>query len=229
MKVFFRPSGCISRHRAESAWPFTTAVLALLTGGALVAEELTPSARTTAVARSNAAVRVSATNTLPVLPVSFTRERVLKNGKSCRVTFHGQAFTTNTLEKLERVEITMADRVVYVPSEMILNLDRIDLQEGIQVAELGDDLYLVFTGGAAGLKWRQKLLITGLRVAETEFTPDNRTGAASVITRYPPPPEIRTFPMPISRLVTSVIAAQSGTNAISRQGIPAAEIPVDNK
>jgi hypothetical protein len=112
---------------------------------------------------------------------SFVFERRLQDEKLFRVTVRGQGTTTNRLETLDALEISLGGRKIAVPPEVCSGLNDLDPSSGVQMAEAGKVKYVLLMGGKEPARWRIKLAIQNGAVITREYALENQ---APVITKY---------------------------------------------
>ena len=172
----------LHNHRVRSellpkCWRFPLAMAALLGAQAVSAGPVSNNA-------SQASGRLpvsSSAITNQSQPRSFVFERRLQDETLCRVTVRGQAATTNLLDALDKLEISLGGRKIAVPPEVCFGLNNLDPSSGIQVAETGKVKYVLLMGGKEPARWRVKLAIQNGAVITREYALENQ---APVITKY---------------------------------------------
>jgi len=112
---------------------------------------------------------------------SFVFERRLQGEMLCRITVRGQATTTNLLETVDTLGISLGGHKIAVPPEVCSGLIDLDPSSGIQVTEAGKVKYVLLMGGKEPARWRIKLAIQNGAVITREYALENQ---APVITKY---------------------------------------------
>lgn len=138
-------------------------------------------------------------------PRSFVLERRFKDKTLCRVTLHGQATTTNLLDTVDHVEISLDGRRVAMPPEVYSGWNDLDPSSGIQLAEAGKTRSVILSGGKPGTRWHAKLTIQKGTLIGWDYTPESRRPVLPpMLVRHPiliPRPAIKITPASISNHV----------------------------
>ena len=121
-------------------------------------------------------------------------ERKLPSGTICRVALYGTNLTAGRAEKLERLEVSISGKPVYIPTEAFSDLQYVAVQDGVQIAEFAGETYVLLSGGEGASAWLAKLTIRDHRVTERDLT---RGNAQSEVARYASPPVISP-PLPLT-------------------------------
>lgn len=105
---------------------------------------------------------------------SFVIERRLQDETLCRITALGHSTTTNRLETLDKLEISIGEQKIVVPPEVGSGLNDLDLSSGVQVIEKGKSKWVLLVGGKETARWRAKLTIRYGAVIAREYTLENQ-------------------------------------------------------
>jgi hypothetical protein len=155
-------------------WWFLLASAALLGAQAVRAEPVRNNAGQASVLLPANSPSASVANNVTSQPRSFVFERRLQDETLCRVTVRGQSTTTNLLETVDNMEISLDGQTIAVPPEACSGLKELDPSSGVQVVETGTIKYVLLVGGKEPLRWRAKLAIQNGAVTTREYALENQ-------------------------------------------------------
>lgn len=96
--------------------------------------------------------------------------RALSDGRPCRVTIQPVWAEDGMAKRLTQMSVACNGREIEIPDTAFCDLHDVTVPEGIQVADFGEELYLLLSGGEGESAWQAKLTIRGSRVTDRNVT-----------------------------------------------------------
>lgn len=96
-------------------------------------------------------------------------KRILSSGNTCLLKVRPADLSEGVLPRLESLVVAGGGQEVTIPAHALADLENIHFPHGLQVAEFGDELYLLLAGGTATSAWQAKLTLRDGKLVRREF------------------------------------------------------------